>query len=185
MSDPVQAAVKIATIEQSMANIQARVSEGFLTVGSRLDAMQADQRESARVQGEVSKQLHDLQSHSDGLNRLATAIERQAAEFASWRDRHEIDNRAVADKVTRFGGWVGGFGVLGMLVAGGAWAWVATRFDQVDARASENAVLQTRDLGRLEAKVAADMSRVEARIDKEMQDVRSDISEMRKMKVAR
>lgn len=174
MTDPVQAAVKVATIEQTMLNLQARMSDGFLTMGSRLDAMQADQRESARVQAEVSTQLRDLQSHSDGLNRLAIAIERQAAENSSWRDRHEIDNRAVADKVTRFGGWVGGFGVLGMLIAGGAWAWVTTRFEQVDARAAENVLYQTRDLGRLEAKH-----------DKDIQDVRSDISELRKLKVVK
>lgn len=174
MTDPVQAAVKIATIESAMNNIQSRVSEGFLAVGSRLDAMQADQRESARVQGEVSKQLHDLQSHSDGLNRLATAIERQASEFANWRDRHEIDNRAVADKVTRFGGWVGGFGVLGMLVAGGAWAWVTTRFEQVDARTTETALIQARDL-----------SRIEVKHDKDITEIRSDISELRKMRGAK
>lgn len=174
MTDPVAAAVKVATIEQTMVNIQTRMSEGFLTMGSRLDAMQADQRESARVQTEVSKQLHDLHSHSDGLNRLANAIERQALEFGTWRERHEKDNRDVADKVTRFGGWVGGFGVLGMLIAGGAWAWITTRFDQVDARSAEKVLILTRDIGR-----------VESRLDKEITANRSEISDLRKLKAVK
>lgn len=182
MADPVQAAVKIATIESAMTNIQTRVSEGFMTVGSRLDSMQADQREAARAQGEVATQLRDLQTHSDGLNRLATAIERQAVEFASWRDKHENENRAVADSVTRFNGWVRGFGVLGMLVAGGAWAWVSARFEQVESRRAEDTVAQTRDLGRLEVKVSGDVGRVESKFDKEMQEVRADISEIRKFR---
>lgn len=171
MRDPVQAAVKVATIETALAGLQSRVSEGFLNVSSRLDSMHADARETARSQAEVSKQLQDLQAHSDGLSRLASAIDRQSLEFAAWREKHEQENRAVADKVTSFNGVLLGFGALGTLVVAGSVAWVTDQFSQIRAEATERTTYQTRDRDRIEGK-----------FDKELIEVRNDIIEMRKLR---
>lgn len=123
LGDPLQMAVEVTQIKGTLALMQREVSSGMQTVSSQLAALQGEMRDLGKVTGEVSKQQQAMESHSEGLARAFAEITRLANDNATWRERHERENRDVADKVTTFRGVLLGFGLLAMLtVSMAVWA---------------------------------------------------------------
>lgn len=115
LSDPMQVAVKVTAMEGALALLGQQVSQGLATVQSQLSALQGETRENTRQLALVAQAQAEFQAHSSGLDRLAVAIEKSTAENLKWREKHELENRSVADSVTsarsvtRFIAWIGVF----------------------------------------------------------------------------
>ena len=121
LSDPMQVAVKVTTIEGALALLSQQVSQGLGNVTSQLSALQGDMRENAKTLAALNAAQHEFQAHSSGLERLAESIEKATVENMQWRRAHETDNRGVSDSVAAAKGalkliaWSGVF-VIGLVV---------------------------------------------------------------------
>ena len=97
-----QLAVKVAALEGQLALLSHTVSTGHNNTTSTMAAMQADLRDISKTLTTVAQQQHELQSHSEGLNRAFSAIEKLGNKFERWVDSHERDNRLTSDAVTKW-----------------------------------------------------------------------------------
>lgn len=155
MSDPLQVAVKVTTVEGALALLAQQVSQGLGNVQSQLSALQADSRDNGKQIAAIVSSQHEVQAHSQGLERLSAAIERSTEENVQWRRTHEAENRGVADAVTTAKGalkliaWSGVF-IIGLVVF-----TVQMQFESAG-----------RDRLRIEASHATDVQRLERRADK-------------------
>lgn len=120
--------VKVVALEQSLSHIQQQLT------------MMSDQLKAlTTLQNELIRQQTTMDTHRGEIERATRAIERHVAEFSKWREAHEIENRAVADRVTTFRGVLLGFGVLATLLTGMV---VATAKQWVDSAAVERARIE-------------------------------------------
>lgn len=132
MADPLQVAVKVTSIEGSLAVLTQQVSTGLGNLSSQVAAVQAEQRDQGKSLRDVAVTQRDMQGHSEGLERLARSMDRYSAEFASWRDKHEAENKGVAERVTTFKGVIIGFGILATVLASAMGYIVRTGFQRMD-----------------------------------------------------
>ena len=165
LGDPLHAAVKITTIEGALALLQSQVGSGLQSVNSRLDSLFSEQREQTKVVAEVARQQHDLQAHSEGLDRLARAIDRNSAEFASWRKEHEQQNQNVADKVNTFRGALVGFGILGAVALTGAGLWINAEFANIRREAMDRAQDQNEKREAIASRLDKDIAALRAKVE--------------------
>lgn len=138
LRDPTVVAVEVTSIKGQMALLGQQVSQGLSNVSSQLSALQGDVREIERTVEKVATQQHELQTHSEGLQRAFTAIERLASRFDHWVEVHETENQLVADKVTGHSTgvrlvWIG-LGVVATL----AWAYVESRLGRIGDRLTDH-----------------------------------------------
>lgn len=161
LSDPLQVAVKVTAIEGTLAMLQQQVSTGLTNVSSQLSALQGEQRDMGKSLREVADTQHEIQNQSEALERLARAIDRNSAEFAAWRDKHEVANQGVADKVTAARGalWVVSLVVLAVGALAGA--YVNAEFANVRRESDAKEVRLGRDVDALEKRVDANQSRLD------------------------
>lgn len=154
LSDPMQVAVKVTAMEGALALLGQQVSQGLANVQSQLSALQGETRENTRQLALVAQAQAEFQAHSSGLDRLSAAIEKSTAENLKWREKHEMENREVADSVTsargvtRFIAWVGVF-IVGLVVF-----TVQMQFDGA-----------AKDRMRIERSVRDDIQRLEKKMD--------------------
>lgn len=153
MSDPLQVAVKMATVEGALTLMAQQLASGISNVEKQLTLLQTEGRENGiRIAGIATSQS-EIQAHSQGLERISVSIERMIEENVQWRRTHEAENRGVSDAVTSARGavkliaWAGVF-VIGLIVF-----TVQMQFDSsaVDRRRIEAA--HSVDAGRLERQI--------------------------------
>lgn len=141
--------------------LQSSMKQSMDTVVSRLDSVGAEQREMTKSLRLVAETVAEMQSRSEAIERLGRAIDRNTTEQMTWRDKHEAENRAVADRVTRFTGILVGFGTAGMLIMSLASYVAISQFDAVRAERLAAEATTAQGLQYLRA----DMARLEARIE--------------------
>lgn len=167
LSDPMHVAVKVTAMEGALALLGQQVSQGLSTVQSQLSALQGETRENTRQLALVAQAQAEFQAYSSGLDRLAVAIEKSTAENLKWREKHELENRSVADSVTsargvtRFIAWIGAF-IVGLVVFS-----VQLQFDGL-----------AKDRLRIEHLHRDDIQRLE----KKMDQLEAVVEDLRKMK---
>lgn len=132
LGDPLQVAVKVTAIEGQLAMLQQQVSGGLTNVSTQLAALQGEQRDMSKSLREVAITQHDMQAHSEGLERLARAIDRNSAEFSAWREKHEGENTKVSERVTTFKGMMVGFGIIASVLAAAMVYIVQSGFERQD-----------------------------------------------------
>lgn len=153
LSDPMQVAVKVTAMEGALALLGQQVSQGLANVQSQLSALQGETRENTRQLALVAQAQAEFQAHSSGLDRLAAVIEKSTAENIKWREKHELENRNVADSVTsargvtRFIAWIGAF-IVGLVVFA-----VQLQFDGLAEDRLRIEQLHRDDIQRLEKKM--------------------------------
>lgn len=155
MSDPLQVAVKVTTFEGALALLAQQVSQGLGNVQSQLSALQADSRDHGKQMAQVVSSQHEVQAHSQGLDRLSAAIERSTEENIQWRRTHEAENRGVSDAVTSAKGAVKLIAWSGVFIVGLVVFTVQMQFDSA-----------AKDRQRIEAAHATDAQRQDRRADK-------------------
>lgn len=133
--------------------LQSQVKQGMENVVTRLDSIGADQRDTAKSVRAVADQVSEMRSHSEGLERLGRAIDRNTAESLQWRKDHETANQAVSDRVTRFSGALWGFGLSVSIILGLSAYIVSGQFEAVRAARLASEASQAREIARLEARV--------------------------------
>ena len=138
LRDPTTVAVEVTTIKGQMALLGQQVSQGLSNVSSQLSALQGDVREIERTVEKVATQQHELQTHSEGLQRAFTAIERVSSRMDHWIEVHENENQVVADKVNSHSTgvrlvWIG-LGVVAAL----AWAYVESQLGRIGDRMTDH-----------------------------------------------
>jgi len=84
--------------------LQTQVSTSLNNISSQLAAVQSEQQSQTRALHNVEIQQAAMQEHSSAVERLAKAIDNSTTENMRWRERHEADNKSVADRVTKFQG---------------------------------------------------------------------------------
>ena len=137
---------------------------------SQLSALQGDMRDTSKQMANLAATQVEFQAHSTGLERLAKAIEDSTLENMRWREKHEAENRGVADSVTsargvtRFIAWIGAF-LVGLVVF-----TVQMQFNAA-----------TTDRQRLEQAHRDDVGRLERRMDRADAD-REEIKKMKGLK---
>lgn len=167
LSDPMQVAVKVTAVEGALALLGQQVSQGLASVQSQLSALQGDTRDNTRQLAALAQAQAEFQAHSGGLDRLAAAIEKSTAENLKWREKHEMENREVADSVTsargvtRFIAWVGVF-IVGLVVF-----TVQMQFD-----------VAAKDRLRIERSIRDEIHRLEKKTDL----LEAGVEDLRKMK---
>jgi len=167
LSDPMQVAVKVTAMEGALALLGQQVSQGLANVQSQLSALQGETRENTRQLAQLAQTQAEFQVHSGGLDRLAAAIEKSTAENLRWREKHELENRSVADSVTsargvmRFIAWIGAF-IVGLIVF-----TVQLQFDGL-----------AKDRLRIERSHRDDIQRLEKKTDR----LEAGVEDLRKMK---
>lgn len=162
LGDPLQVAVKVTSIEGQLAMLQQQVSTGLTNVSSQLSALQGEQRDMGKSLREVAITQHDMQAHSEGLERLARAIDRNSAEFASWREKHEGENRGVSDRVTTFRGMMIGFGIVATLLASAVIYNVQSGFNRQDERFNDHVKTGADTRATLEQRITRNEQAIEA-----------------------
>ncbi len=170
LSDPLQVAVEVTQIKGSLALLTQHVSTGISNMSSQLASVQAEQRDQGKALREVATAQHDMQNHSDGLERLAKAIEHHGTEFSSWRKDHEFENKCVSDRVTSFKGVLVGFGVLASLLSGAVVYIVQQGFTRSDERLAAHIDRSTEEKAAVERRALA--MEVEIRELKEMRGLK-------------
>lgn len=170
LSDPMQVAVKVTAVEGTLALLAQQVSQGLGNVQSQLSALQGDMRDTTKQLASMVATQVEFQAHSTGMERLAKAIEDSTLENMRWREKHEAENRGVADSVTsargvtRFIAWIGAF-IVGLVVF-----TVQMQFDGA-----------AKDRQRLEQAHRDDVGRLERRMDRADAD-REEIKKMKGLK---
>lgn len=162
LSDPLQVAVKVTSIEGSLAVLTQQVSTGLGNLSSQLAAVQAEQRDQSKSLREVAITQHDMQAHSEGLERLSRAIDRNSGEFAAWREKHEGENTKVSERVTTFKGVMVGFGLLATLLAGAMVYIVQSGFQRQDEKLTGHAQSEVESRSALTTRI----TRTEEEIEK-------------------
>ncbi len=168
--------------QHSVELLQSQVSQSMQNVVSRLDAMDSHMREQGRAIQVIHDQVADMRSHSEGLERLARAIDRSTSENMTWREKHETDNRGVSDALTamrggtRTGAWVAG--VLLTVALSGAGLWIKAELVNVRAERRAGAEYAAQERNRIERQAAERRSELQKRID----ELQAEIDEMRRMK---
>jgi len=170
LSDPLQVAVKVTSVEGSLALLSQQVSQGLGNLQSQLSAMQGDMRAATDKLADLAATQHEIQAHSTGLDRLAKAIEESTKENMEWRRVHEEKNSRVADSVTTARGAMWALGIAGGLVIGLVVFTVQMQFTSA-----------TQDRQRIEKAHNTDIDRIERRIDKADAE-REEIKKMRDLK---
>lgn len=140
--------VKVAALEQSLSHIQHQLT------------MMSDQLKAlTTLQNELIRQQTTMDTHRGEIERATRAIERHVDEFSKWREAHEAENRAVADRVTAFRGVLIGFGLMATLLSGTV---VAIAKQWVDGAAVERARIE-RQLQHIESELDARLDALEKR----------------------
>lgn len=165
LSDPLQVAVKVTAIEGTLAMLQQQVSSGLTNVSSQLSAQQGELRDMGKSLREVADTQHEIQNQSEALERLARAIDRNSAEFAAWRDKHEVANQSVADKVTAARGalWVVSLVVLAVGALAGA--YINAEFANVRRETEAKEVGLRREAQAAEARVGRELDALEKKVE--------------------
>lgn len=99
-------AVEITELGGRHAMLQTQVSTSLNNISSQLAAVQSEMQSQSRALHNVEIVQASMQAHSSAVERLAKAIEHSTNENMRWRERHEADNKHVADRVTKFQGAV-------------------------------------------------------------------------------
>lgn len=138
LRDPTVVAVEVTSIKGQMALLGQQVSQGLSNVSSQLAALQGDVREIERTVEKVATQQHELQTHSEGLQRAFTAIERVSTRMDHWIEVHENENQVIADKVTGHSTgvrlvWLGLCAMSAL-----AWAYVESRLGRIGDRLTDH-----------------------------------------------
>lgn len=154
-----------------------RLDSSIINMTGSLQALQGDMRAVQERLLQVSTQQHDIQSHSTGLERLASAIEKQNAENTAWRLGHAAENQKVADQVSHWRGWFAGAGAVIFLLASAVVYIVQTGFGRVD----EQFAAATSERLRMERNKDSDVQRLERLIDQQKADIR-EIQQMGRIK---
>ena len=170
LSDPMQVAVKVTTIEGALALLSQQVSQGLGNVTSQLSALQGDMRDNAKQLAALSSAQHEFSAHSTGLERLAEAIENSTKENMEWRRRHETENNDVSSAVQQAKGALWLLAFAGMAVVGLVVFTVQSQFEAA-----------TRDRQRIEKAHDIDVARIEKRMDLADAD-RKELKNMRGLK---
>jgi hypothetical protein len=170
MSDPLQLAVEVTEVKGTLAVLTQQVSTGLGNVSSQIASVQAEQRDQGRALQEVLTAQHDMQSHSEGLERLARAIDRNSAEFAAWREKHEGDNARVSDRVTSHSTGIKVSWALFMVIAGLVAAYSELRFRRADEMLAQHIQFGTEVRGNMQDRMN--------QMDSDRQQMRADIREL-------
>lgn len=97
-------AIELTELGGRHAMLQTQVSTSLNNISSQLAAVQSEQQSQTRALHNVEIQQAAMQAHSSAVERLAKAIENSTTENMRWRERHEAENKRVADRVTKFQG---------------------------------------------------------------------------------
>ena len=97
-------AVELTELSGRQAMLQTQVSTSLNNISSQLAAVQSELQSQSRALHNVELVQASMQAHSSAVERLAKAIESSTTENLRWRERHELDNKHVADRVTKFQG---------------------------------------------------------------------------------
>lgn len=126
--------------------------------------MQGEFREQGRILRSVEQAQHDMQAHSQAVERIAKAIEVLAAENMGWRKDHEVENRVVADRVTSFRGAVVGFSVLSGVAFTVAMNWITSEFSGVRKEAADRTIALAEKRAAIESTHASDVAQIRSAI---------------------
>ncbi len=133
--------------------LQSQVKQSMEAVVSRLDAVGAEQRDLTRTMRTMAEQVSEFRSYSQGLERMARAIDASTADRLKWQEGHERKHQAVADRVTRFSGALWGFGLAVGVILALSTAWVNNQFETDRASRAVAEAAFNREIARLEARV--------------------------------
>lgn len=96
----IQAAVKVANIESSIAQLSERVATGLTHLTQLMGIAQDGQgRQSVKID-ELVRNQHQLSGHPTEMAACREAITQLSRDFTGWRQDHEADNDGVAAEVT-------------------------------------------------------------------------------------
>jgi hypothetical protein len=133
--------------------LQSQVKQSMDVVVSRLDSMGAEQRDLVKSMRAIAEQVSEFRVYSQGLERMARAIDASTADRLKWQEEHERKHQGVADRVTRFSGALWGFGLaVGVVMALCSYI-VTEQFESVRASRAASEAFFTREIARLEARV--------------------------------
>lgn len=169
--DPTSLALAIKGLQGDQALLQRDVSTNISNLTSSTQALQADVRHLTEQISEVTRLQQQQVMHSEGLNRAFSSLDKLATRLDTWIERHEGENRVVADAVTDFRGrfkglWMTGGAVvfLASLVVSLGWGRMNERFAEHDKAFSdakaERALIETR----VQAARAVDVARIESEL---------------------
>lgn len=133
-----------------------------------LEGMREEMHKQSASLATLANKVGEYSSHSEGLERLAVAIDKQGESWDMWRAKHEIENRDVADKVTA------ARGALKML-AWGAGFLVALITGIIQMQFNSAAT----DRARVERKVDVEAQRIESQQQREHQRMDADVAELK------
>lgn len=162
--DPAVVAIEVTTVKGELALLSSRLTTGLDNVSSSLAALQTEFREHGRLLKSVETSQHDLQQHSQGLERVGNALERHIVESFDYRKTHESANQRVADQVNRFSGIVAGFGLLGAVVVTVAILWINAEFGNIRREASDQTARNSDARASIVRQHEQDITRLEARL---------------------
>lgn len=97
-------AVEMTELGGRHAMLQTQVSSSLNNISSQLAAVQSELQSQSRALHNVELVQASMQAHSSAVERLAKTIEHSTVENMRWREKHEADNKTVADRVTKFQG---------------------------------------------------------------------------------
>jgi hypothetical protein len=135
--------------------LQSQVKQSMDVVVSRLDSMGAEQRDLVKSMRAIAEQVSEFRVYSQGLERMARAIDSSTADRLRWQEEHERKHQAVAERVTRFSGALWGFGLaVGVILALSSYV-VTEQFESIRASRAASEAFFTRETARLEARLEA------------------------------
>lgn len=134
-----------------------------------LEGMREEMHKQSASLDTLATTVSEYSSHSEGLARLAAAIDKQSLTWDTWRSRHELENRDVADKVTA------ARGALRMLAWGaGFLVALITGIIQMQFNGAAS------DRARVERKIDTESQRIEAQQLREHQRMDAEVAEIKR-----
>jgi hypothetical protein len=92
--------LEFSTIKGEMALLNQRLESSIQGLNSTMQAVQGEFIGIKERLDAVAQHQADFAHHSSGLERLGTALEKLVADNERRWERHERDNKVVADRVT-------------------------------------------------------------------------------------
>ena len=126
--------------------------------------------------------------HSEGLSRAFAALEKLSTRLDGWIDKHEAENRSVADTVTDFKGRFRGVWMAGGLVVALGSTLVALAWGQVNEKLTDNAKVwgdAKAERVAIEARLRNEHDRDIARLQQQMDRMNADLEQLHATKGAR
>jgi hypothetical protein len=182
MSVPENVLAVALSAQHAVELLQSQVSQSMQNVVSRLDAMDSHMREQGRAIQVIHDQVADMRSHSEGLERLARAIDRSTTENMVWREKHEADNKGVSDSLTamrggaRTGAWVAALLITVSLA--GAGLWINAELVNIRADRVAGAEYSAKERDRIERQAAERRAELQKQVD----TLEAQVQELREMR---